>query len=145
MTKFKFKELLEHNPYIEKIYSIKNSSSEVLDNLKKENYNYIIDLHNNFRSFILKQKLRVMHDTVYKESFERFLFIKTGVKLIKNNHVVDRYFKTFKKLSISNDGQGLDYFINSKINYHSKNLYSKFKKYIVCYRWHIFPKKDFKN
>ena len=35
------------------------------------------------------------------------------------------------KLSISNDGQGLDYFINSKINRHSKNLYSKFKKYIV--------------
>ena len=131
LTKFKYKELLEHNPYIEKIFSIKNSSSEVVDNLKKENYNYIIDLHNNFRSFILKQKLRVKHDTVYKESFERFLFIKTGIKLIKNNHVVDRYFKTFKKLSISNDGQGLDYFINSKINYHSKNLYSKFKKYIV--------------
>ena len=132
LTKFKYKELMEFNPYIEKIYSIKSKTNEVIRDLKNENYDYIIDLHSNFRSFIIKKKLSIKYDTIYKESFERWLYIKTGFNLIKENHVVDRYFKSFKKLPISNDGQGLDYFINPKVSLklNSKiNLISK--KFIV--------------
>jgi len=116
LTKFKYLQLIESNPYLDKCYSIKKRISEVIIDLKKENYDYIIDLHNNFRSFLVRSKLKTTSDIVYKESFEKWLYIQTGINLIKNKHVVDRYFKTLKQISVINDNKGLDYFFNPTVD-----------------------------
>jgi len=116
LTKSKYIELLKFNPYIDKFYSINSNINEIINDLKKEKYDYVIDLHNNIRSFVLKKKLNIISDTVYKESFEKWLYINTGINLIKNKHVVNRYFKTFKKININDDGKGIDYFIDPSIN-----------------------------
>ena len=58
LTKLKYVELLKSNPYIDKYYSINSNISEVITDLKKEKYDYIIDLHNNMRSFSLKKKIK---------------------------------------------------------------------------------------
>ena len=132
LTKSKYLQLIESNPYIDKCYSINKSISEILVDLQEEKYDYIIDLHNNFRSFFLKKKLNISSDTLYKESFEKWLYVQTGFNIIKSTHVVHRYFKAFKKISIINDGQGLDYFINPKINQVPfLNNFDFDKKYIV--------------
>ena len=116
LTKFKYLELIESNPYLDKCYGIKKGISEIIVDLKKEHYDYIIDLHNNFRSFLVRSKLQRPNDIVYKESFEKWIYIQTGFNFIKSAHVVDRYFKTVKKISIINDKKGIDYFIKPIIN-----------------------------
>lgn len=41
--------VIENNPYVDKFYTIKDSLSEVIPQLKKENYDYVIDLHHNIQ------------------------------------------------------------------------------------------------
>jgi ADP-heptose:LPS heptosyltransferase len=132
VTKFKYLQLIELNPYIDKTYSIQKNVSEIILDLKKENYDYIVDLHNNFRSFFLKTKLNVSSNTIYKQSFEKWLYINTGLNLLSGTHVVDKYFKTIKKITINNDGEGLDYFIDPLVSTipNTENLDFN-KKYIV--------------
>ena len=116
LTKSKYLSLIDFNPYIDKKYGIQKNIGEIIPLLKKENYDYIIDLHNNIRSFFLKTKLNISSSTIYKKSFEKWLYINTGINLLGDSHIVDRYFKTLKKLSVFNDGKGLDYFIDPSID-----------------------------
>ncbi len=50
ITKSKFRSTLEHNPHIDKIYTIDKEITEILHQLKDEKYDLIIDLHKNLRS-----------------------------------------------------------------------------------------------
>ena len=111
ITKNKYKDIIETNPYIDKVYSIQNSTSEVFKSLKKENYDYLIDLHKNIRTFQL-----IVVATNYlsysKQNFMKFLFIKFGINLINDKHIVDRYFESIRNLRVKNDGKGLDFFLD---------------------------------
>jgi ADP-heptose:LPS heptosyltransferase len=50
ITKQKFSSIISSNPYIDKLYTINDSTSEIINQLKKENYDYVIDLHHNVRT-----------------------------------------------------------------------------------------------
>ena len=114
LTKLAYADILASNPYVDKIFSEK-INGESLVSLKNQNYNYIIDLHNNLRSSYVKFYLKVKSFTVPKENLARLLYIYLGINIIKYN-VVQRYFKTIEPLNIFNDKQGLDYFIKSDYN-----------------------------
>ena len=55
LTKTQFKPLLENNPYIDKIFTIRQKIDEVINVLKAEKYDHIIDLHKNFRSLGIRK------------------------------------------------------------------------------------------
>ena len=57
LTKKPFVPILENNPYLDKIYAIEKEVAEVMSELKKENYDFIIDLHHNLRSLQVKRSL----------------------------------------------------------------------------------------
>ena len=50
LTKKSFSEILQNNTYVDKLHTIENDVSEIIPVLQKENYDCIIDLHNNLRS-----------------------------------------------------------------------------------------------
>jgi ADP-heptose:LPS heptosyltransferase len=112
ITKKSFKDVLENNPNIDKLYTIEKSISEVLSQLKNEKYDYIIDLHKNTRTLSLKLKLRRPSFTFPKLNFEKWLLVNSKRKAMPNNHVVDRYFKAVEKLGVQNDGKPCDFFIH---------------------------------
>ncbi|MEY4539239.1 MAG: hypothetical protein RLZZ306_996, partial [Bacteroidota bacterium] len=58
-TKKSYKSLLENNPYIDKIFVLENGLNELIKSLQSERYDYIIDLHNNLRTTIIKLRLGV--------------------------------------------------------------------------------------
>jgi ADP-heptose:LPS heptosyltransferase len=113
-TKLKFKSLLEHNPYLDKIHCLDNSLKELLSQLKAEKYDYIIDLHNNLRSFIIKLNLNKKSYTFDKLNIKKWIYVNFKIDLLPDVHIVDRYMDTVKKLGIKNDQSGLDYFIPQK-------------------------------
>lgn len=113
LTKNSFKEIIESNPYVLKVYSIEKEVTEVTDQLIKEHYDVIIDLHDNIRSHRVSAILKAKTYRYNKQRFKRFLLTQFKINLL-NNHVVDRYFTAVKKLNIINDGKGLDYFIPEK-------------------------------
>jgi ADP-heptose:LPS heptosyltransferase len=110
LTKKSFKSILENNPNITKVYTIDKDVNEIIGDLKKENYDEIIDLHNNLRSLEVKLKLRKASSTFKKLNFEKWMIVnfKRNLSL---THVVDRYLQTVEHLGIKNDYKGLDYFI----------------------------------
>ena len=111
LIKDKFKEAIQENPNIDKVFIYKKGVSK---KLIKEKYDYIIDLQNNLNSYKIKTKLKQVKTlTVNKENIKKWLLVNTGLDLLKKQHVVDRYFKTIKRLNITNDNKGLDFFIDS--------------------------------
>lgn len=111
LTKSSFKGILEHNPYITKIHTIEKEVKEVVEELKKENFNLIIDLHNNIRSMQVKRALGKTSSSFKKLNFKKWLLVSFKINKMPPVHIVDRYLKTVEQLGIKNDGKGLDYFI----------------------------------
>ena len=60
VTKDQFKNVIINNPYIDKLFTFKNDVSELFEELKSENYDVIIDLHKNIRSYKLKFHLKFL-------------------------------------------------------------------------------------
>jgi ADP-heptose:LPS heptosyltransferase len=111
LTKKSFLGILANNPYLDKIITIDKDIDEVIVSLKAEKYAQIIDLHNNLRTFRVKQKLGVAANSFPKLNFKKFLLTTFKIDLMPKIHVVDRYFETVKPLGIFNDNKGLDFFV----------------------------------
>ena len=114
LTKSSYVSLLKNNPYIDSVYQIDASINEVIGDLKKENYDYVIDLHNNLRTQILKFKLGVPSRSFNKLNMEKFMLTTFKMDSIPKVHIVDRYLDTVLNLGIKNDNEGLDFFLSAK-------------------------------
>jgi ADP-heptose:LPS heptosyltransferase len=111
LTKAPFKTILSENPHIDKLITFEKSADEVLDILKNEKYDYVVDLHNNIRTLKLKGKLGVKSAAFPKLNMRKWLFVNTKWDVMPDIHVVDRYFKAVESLGVQSDGLGLDYYI----------------------------------
>lgn len=80
--------------------------------LKKEHYDFIVDLHNNFRSWRTVLTLKCSSQTFNKINFRKWLRVNVGLNYLPAIHIVDRYMAAAKSLEITNDGAGLDYFLD---------------------------------
>ncbi|MFI5164732.1 MAG: glycosyltransferase family 9 protein [Bacteroidia bacterium] len=114
ITKKQFGNILESNTYIDKLYTIEKNVAEVAKQLKKENYDFIIDLHHNLRSAQLKSILGKKSRSFQKLNLEKWLIVNLRINKLPNVHIVDRYFETVKSIGVKNDEKGLDYFIPEK-------------------------------
>jgi ADP-heptose:LPS heptosyltransferase len=113
LVKEQFSSVLKNNIYIDKqiIYS-----KDIVAELKKENYDVVIDLHKSRLSTTIKWKLGGKSFTYDKVNIQKWLFVNFKLNFLPDLHLVDRYFEGVKELGIVNDGLGLDYhFINEKI------------------------------
>lgn len=111
LTKKGYIGLLENNPNIDKLYVIDKEITEIVQELRNENYDLIIDLHNNLRTRRLKIALRKKSYAFKKLNFKKYLLTKFKVNKLPNVHIVERYLETLKPLGVKNDGKGLDYFL----------------------------------
>ncbi|MFN0276403.1 MAG: glycosyltransferase family 9 protein [Chitinophagales bacterium] len=115
--KKQFHSIIAFNPYIDKIHVLDNSLKQLIKELKKEQFDLIIDLHNNFRTLQIKLQLGVKSISFPKLNIEKWLQVNFKINRLPNMHIVDRYLKTVESLGVKNDGRGLDYFIpeNDKV------------------------------
>lgn len=112
LTKKAFTPILAHNPYIDKLHVLQDSLNQTIDTLKQEEFDYIIDLHHNLRTFRVKNKLKVLSFSFNKLNIEKWLMVTFKIKRLPDKHIVDRYFETVQLFDVVNDGKGLDYFIS---------------------------------
>ncbi|MCE7061059.1 glycosyltransferase family 9 protein [Dyadobacter sp. CY343] len=115
-TKSKFEFLLLDNPYVDKIWLLEKNTKQVLEQLKKEQFDYVIDLHTNIRTLRVKFALRVPSFSFDKLNVLKWLITQFKIDYLPDIHIVDRYMETLATFGITNDGQGLDYFIPYKDN-----------------------------
>ena len=127
LTKKKFSGLYKTNPYINKVYEYDDSLKKNIEELKLENYDYIVDLQKNKRSLRVTRALHCQHSSFPKLNFKKFLLTTFKINLMPDIHIVDRYFKAVEKLGVKNDYQGLDFFISEKNNYPLSELPEDFQ------------------
>lgn len=111
LLKKSFTPVLENNPYIDKYFYYEDNITALVETLKEENYDLIIDLQKNFRSFRIKQLLGVKSFSFDKLNIKKWLLVNLKINLLPPVHIVDRYMKSVSSLGVVNDGNGLDYFI----------------------------------
>lgn len=114
LTKKRNADLLVANPYIDKIHTLDNSLNDTIRLLKKEKYDYIIDLHHNLRSLRVKLALNTKSFSFHKLNIRKFLLTFFKINTLPQDHIVDRNLATLKHFNIENDGKGLDHFISPK-------------------------------
>ena len=123
LTKAGFKTVVANNPHIDRIFTIDSRISEVLQELKSEQYDYIIDLHKNARTLALRIKLDKPVYTFPKLNWQKLLLVKLKKNLLPKLHIVERYFMAVEKLGVVNDNLPSEFYISEK---DEVNLLEKF-------------------
>jgi ADP-heptose:LPS heptosyltransferase len=116
ITKDDYRQILSENPYIDKLHFLQSSLWKTAQILKRERYDYVIDLHHNQRTWLLKRMLGVKSFSFPKLNFEKWLMVNFKINQLPSLHIVDRYFEAVKHIGVENDGKGLDFFVAEGLN-----------------------------
>lgn len=107
LTKKAFKDILVSNPYIDKLHLLEDSLDAVIDQLKSEQFDHIIDLHHNARTLRVKKALKVPAHSFDKLNVKKWLLVNFKIDMMPDMSIVERYLDTVKELGVYNDGGGL--------------------------------------
>ena len=126
LTKDKFAQLYSNNPHINKVHPLKKNLGETISELKKENFDFIVNLQKSIRSHKVVRSLKKPSASFPKLNIEKWLLVNFKINKLPERHIVDRYFDAVKTLNIVNDNKGLEFYYpkNECINPEaiSKNL-----------------------
>lgn len=111
LTKKNFASIFTANPYIDKMYYLENDLDAVMEELKKEDYDYVIDLHHNLRTLKVKRALGKKSFSFNKLNIQKWIYVNFKRNVMPDAHIVDRYMETIQQFGVRNDNAGLDYFI----------------------------------
>jgi ADP-heptose:LPS heptosyltransferase len=111
LVKPQYQNILAPNPYIDKIHLLQEDWNAMIEALRAEHFDYIIDLHHNLRTLRVKKALKVPAFSFNKLNIEKLIFVKLKWNVMPRVHIIDRYLETVSSLGITNDGEGMDYFI----------------------------------
>lgn len=115
LVKQSFASIVLTNPYVNKVHILKDDLDSIIEELRNENFDYIIDLHHNLRTLRIKQALKKVPSFSFnKLNIQKWVFVNFKVNVMPGKHIVDRYMETVKSLGVNNDGLGLDFFIHDK-------------------------------
>ncbi len=111
LTKARYAGLLEVNQRISRVYAFGESLREVLPALRAERYDFLVDLHNNLRSHLLRWHLRRPVRSFPKLNLRKWLLVRFKWNLLPEQHLVERYMSAAEPLGVQYDGLGLEHFI----------------------------------
>lgn len=111
LTKAQFAPIVRSNKHVGKVFTLSDDFSQTVAALKAEQYDHIVDLHNNIRTKRLKLALGISSASFHKLNFEKWLLVRFGINRLPNIHIVDRYLDAAKSLGAVKDSKGLDFFI----------------------------------
>lgn len=113
-TKKQYSFVLEANPYIDKFHFLDSDLKALGKSLKAENFDFVVDLHNNLRTRRLKGIINSESKAFPKLNWEKWLIVNMKIDKLPNVHIVDRYMEAAQPLGVKTDALGLEYFIPEK-------------------------------
>jgi len=125
LSKKSNKDLLIHNPHIDKLHILKDSLEETIKELKQEKFDYILDLHHNLRSFIIKFRLGVKARSFPKENWAKYKMVRFKNREIKLDHIVERYAATLALVGSELDEEGLELHLPESLEGKAEELLKK--------------------
>lgn len=111
LCKKAFKDVTVANPYIDHFHYFDNNLQELADECNRQHFDYIIDLHKNFRTFKLRMKVKSNWLVFKKLTFQKFILTNFKINIMPRRHITLRSLDAVRPLGVKDDGKGLDYFI----------------------------------
>ncbi len=131
-TKDKHACLVTSNPYIDKVHLLGENVNDLIHELQKEDFDYVIDLHQNFRSNKIRRRLKVESFSFNKLNWRKMLLVLFKVNKLPRQHIVDRYLETVQIFDVKKDAKGLDFFIKEGDAFNTEDLPPQFKNGYVA-------------
>jgi heptosyltransferase-2 len=122
LTKLSMKDLVIGNPHIDQCHFLDNNIEITIAALKKIPFDYVIDLHQNLRTWKIKKALGVPAFSYKKLSLQKWLLAKLQINFLPKTHVCDRYIDSLQHFNVISDGKGLDYFFPKDYSFKATNL-----------------------
>lgn len=119
--------LVNNNPYIDQVHLYEKGSATLLESLKNEHFDFVVDLQKSHRSRKIARKLHCPHSSFPKCNIKKAVFVRTKINFLPAVHIVDRYFAAVERLGVVNDGKGLDYFIPESDRFDVQDLPAGFE------------------
>lgn len=115
LIKSQFKSLLTHNPHISRLITfdkVSNDIKSIKEVIKNNKYDWIIDIHRNFRSYYLTSGVGAKLVTRHKKYIiKRQLLVWLGINVFSEKKpVLERYFEAVRGLGVKYDEQGTEVF-----------------------------------
>ena len=114
LVKKQFAIVLSDNPFIEKIHEFDGDLFSTGQTLRRENFDMVVDLHKNLRSFVFRILLFKKVISYKKMPLRRWLRTKFAKKLPAASHICHRFLLEVQKINAHDDGKGLDFFVSKK-------------------------------
>ncbi|HHG85437.1 MAG TPA: glycosyltransferase family 9 protein [Bacteroidetes bacterium] len=115
VTKAAYAPLLVHHPDIDRLHLFSGNMDALITEMKAENFDFILDLHRNLRSRIIKLRLRKRSATYPKDRWPVLLYTRFRVGQLPKRHTVERYGQTLRALGCDLDTGGLDFFVPDEV------------------------------
>ena len=132
LTKESFLDLVQYNPNVSKVHVLMDDWTSLIESLRLEKFDFIIDLHNNLRTRRLKWALQTKSFSFPKRNIQKYIYTRFKRNVLpKNEHVVDRYFSAVSHLNITNDYQPNQFYINTSNEIDLKNIGLSKKGYLA--------------
>ncbi|MBN1466742.1 lipopolysaccharide heptosyltransferase II [candidate division KSB1 bacterium] len=121
VVKKQFYDLLRMNPNIDHIHTFDphagiSSLIDLKKRIRDERYDLVIDIHDNFRSHYLRSIARAQIVKIKKYKWPRFFLVTCGWNFYSAVvPVYQRYLYTVSHLGITDDGLGLDFYLDPDV------------------------------
>ncbi|GAB2960191.1 glycosyltransferase family 9 protein [Hymenobacter coalescens] len=110
-TKPAYRGLLEANPYVDRVHCLTGTLGELVRELQQERFDFVVDLHHNLRTLLIKLRLGRPGASFDKLNWQKWLMVNLKLDVLPRKHIVERYLAAAAPLGVHDDGKGLDYFI----------------------------------
>lgn len=108
ITKAAYAALLEEHPLLTKVHRFEGDMNATIDALRAEKFDFVLDLHRNIRSRIIKSRLGLPSATYSKDRWPVLLYTRFKIGQLPQVHTVERYARALKTLDCQLDGGPLE-------------------------------------
>lgn len=116
-TKKDYLDLVGASGSVDQYHLLDKSINDITKKLRNQNFDVVIDLHNNVRSRILCFKLGVKQTFHFRKmNFLKWILVMFKQNYLPKIHVVDRYFESVKGINVFNDGRNNVFVLNQEFN-----------------------------
>lgn len=132
-TKRVFAGMLDANPYVDMVHVFDDDFGDLVRRLWREQFDLVIDLHNNIRSLRTRLSIKKPSKKFRKLNIRKWMLTALKIDRLPDIHIVDRYMETVQHLGVANDGAGLDFFIPEQDQLLPASIPDSFKKAYVAF------------
>lgn len=113
LTKPQFRYVVENHLQVSNVLELNENIFSTAKEIALREYDCVVDLHANIRTRILKQLLPEPVKVIRynKQSLRRTLSVWLKRDFYRGERVAEQYLDTLKKDGVTNDGNGLEFFI----------------------------------